>query len=392
MREMDGAMIESRYEGRMDAPSPPPRPPELTRSERRLLGLLFRRGGATQAALIEATDLTQQSVSRLVGGLAAQGMVVFGEKASLGKRSYPSTLVHLAPDHTYGLGVAVMADAVALAAVDFAGKVRFERKARMGAMPVAKVLAWTDAALAEAADALGRPLGTLAGLGISVAGSFIGDAPGFNTPHSLEEWAGLDVARLFSERYALPAFAENDGSAAAMAEAMIGVGRWAKSFAYLYLGAGVGGGVVLNGELWRGRFGNAGEFAGGLPGNIYPFPNLELLRLIVAQGGQRFDTVDEMIEAYDPSWPAIDEWIARVRDSLSIIASNATAILDLEAIVIGGRTPPDLARRMIGHIELFDQKRRLAPRPTARLVPSEAPGEAAAIGAAMLPLRAVYLS
>lgn len=392
MREIGGAVVESRYESRMDFPAPPSRPSDLTRSERRLLGLLFRRGATTQAALIEATELTQQSVSRLLGGLAAQGMVVFGEKASLGKRSYPSTLIHLAPDHAYGLGVAVMADAVALAVVDFAGRVRFERRTRMGAMSIAKVLDWTDAALAEAADALGRPLAALPGLGISVAGSFIGDKPGFNTPHSLEEWAGLDVARLFSDRYALPAFAENDGSAAAMAEAMIGVGRWARSFAYLYLSSGVGGGVVLDGELWRGRFGNAGEFAGGLPGNIYPFPNLELLRLIVAQGGQRFDTVDELVEAYDPAWPAIDEWIARVRDSLSIIASNATAILDLEAIVIGGRTPADLAQRMIRRIELFDQKRRLTPRPTARLVPSETPGDAAAIGAAMLPLRAAYFA
>lgn len=54
--------------------------------------------------------------------------------------------------------------------------------------------------------------------------------------------------------------------------------------------------------------------------------------------------------------------------------------------------PPWPARRMIGHIELFDQKRRLVPRPTARLVPSETPGEAAAIGAAMLPLRAAYFA
>ncbi|GAY22797.1 hypothetical protein SFOMI_3359 [Sphingobium fuliginis] len=51
---------------------------------------------------------------------------------------------------------------------------------------------------------------------------------------------------------------------------------------------------MLNGDLWRGRYGNAGEFAGGLPPNIYPFPNLELLRVLAARDGVSFETVDEL--------------------------------------------------------------------------------------------------
>src|SRR3546814_3544128 len=120
---------------------------------------------------------------------------------------------------------------------------------------------------------------------------------------------------------------------------MLGVGRWAPSFAYLYLSSGVGGGLMLNGDLWRGRYGNAGEFAGGLPPNIYPFPNLELLRVLAARDGISFETVDELVSNYDPSWQAIDEWISRVNDSVSIIISNATAILDPDAIVMGSLIP-----------------------------------------------------
>lgn len=364
--------------------------PALSKSERRVLGLVFRHGTTVQGVLAEEMELTQQSVSRLIGGLVDQGLLSQGERMSVGKRGYPSTAIQLAADFTFSAGVAIMADAVALALVDFAGGAKAERRASLDAMTVEAVLSWVEATLDEMLGACGADRSALAGLGISVAGSFVGEGPGFNTPPYLDQWANLDVAALFAKRFGRPAWAENDGNAAALAESINGVGRWASSFAYLYLSAGVGGGLVLDGELWRGRLGNAGEFAGGLPPNIYPFPNLELLRQLTARDGQTFDTVQAMIDNYDPRWPAIDDWIARVRDSVSIIASNATAILDLEAIVIGGLAPRDLAERLIPRVELFDQKRRAQLRPTAKLTPAEVEGNAAAIGAAMLPLRAMF--
>ena len=75
---------------------------------------------------------------------------------------------------------------------------------------------------------------------------------------------------------------------------------------------------------------------------------------------------------------------------MSISASNATAILDLDAIVFGGLTLKDLAERLIPRIELFDQKRRTQLRPMAKLVAAEVEGNSAAIGAAMLRLKAKF--
>ncbi|MFV3131237.1 ROK family protein [Niveispirillum sp. KHB5.9] len=98
----------------------------------------------------------------------------------------------------------------------------------------------------------------------------MGEGVGFNTSHSLEEWSNIDVIGLFQERFSLPIFTDNDGNVAVLGESLVGIGRWAHSFAYLYIASGVG--VVLDGEVWRGRHGNAGGFAGDLPANIYPTP------------------------------------------------------------------------------------------------------------------------
>lgn len=364
------------------------RPERLMTSERRVLDALFRSGSATQGDLVSAFSLTQQSISRITGALVDRGLIEPSGKIS-GAKGYRTLAFKLVGSFAYSVGVSIAAGTVVMVVMDFAGQTIAYRKGHPRLMTVETVADWIEATLGE--EQAIHMLGVCAGFGISVAGSFI-DERTFNTPSYLEEWAGIDVEATLSQRLGNIVLAENDGNAATLAEGILGVGRSARSFAYLYLSSGVGGGLMLDGQLWRGRFGNAGEFAGGLPPNIYPFPNLELLRMLVAGGGQSFETVDEMVSSYDPTWPAIDDWIGRVKDSVSIIASNATAILDLDAIVFGGLTPPDLARRLAAKIEIYDQRRRSVARPTARIVPSEVSGDAAAIGAAMLPLIRAFFS
>ncbi|MFZ4748319.1 MAG: ROK family transcriptional regulator [Sphingomonas sp.] len=359
----------------------------ITRNERRVLGQLFRRKTMTQLALAEALEITQQSASRIVSTLCDSGSVQLAGSMAPGKRGYPSNGFTLVPNFAHSVGVSVMSDALSMVVLDFTGALVAQRSERLARLPINDVLDWTTTQLESICVGHGIVQVGLVGIGVAIAGSFI-ETGGFNTPFELDDWAGVDVAGVFSDRFKLPAYADNDGNAAAIAESILGVGKWASSFAYLYIAAGVGGGVVLNGELWRGRFGNAGEFAGGLPPNIYPFPNLELLRQLVAAQGVAVPTVDALLHSFDPSWPAIDDWVARVRTSLSIIASNASAILDLEAVVLGGRIPLSLAKRAIPEIEIYDQRRRAVPRPRARIVPAEASGEVAAIGAAILPLTA----
>ncbi|MEX1146855.1 MAG: ROK family transcriptional regulator [Sphingomonadales bacterium] len=364
----------------------------LTNSQRRILDLVFRKGALTQADITVTADLTQQSVSRIISGLTDCAMLKSGKRVSSGKRGYPSATVEINPGFTHAFGISVMTDAVSVALIDFSGTVLHEQKRGFTAMPLDAVVDWIAATLDTIRADHMPDNSRIAGAGVGIPGSFIGNDIGFNTSHMLEDWAHIDLEAILSERLGLEVWTDNDGNVAALGESMVGVGRWASSFAYLHLATGVGGGIVLNNDLWRGRYGNAGEFAGGLPPNIYPFPNLELLRHLVSQDGLLFSNVNEMVAAFDPAWPAIDNWINKVRDSLSIIASNVTAILDLDAIVLGGRMPRLLAERVIPQIELYDQKRRSIARPTARLVPAEAQGDAAAIGAALLPLKHKYFT
>ena len=79
------------------------------------------------------------------------------------------------------------------------------------------------------------------------------------------DWALRDLEAELSQVLDMPVWIENDGNAAAVGESLFGVGRRHRSFAYLYIAAGLGGGLILDGVPVRGFRGNAGEFTGLLP-------------------------------------------------------------------------------------------------------------------------------
>lgn len=67
------------------------------------------------------------------------------------------------------------------------------------------------------------------------------------------------LKRALEERFQLPVLLENDANAAAVGETWLGAARGARNVICITLGTGVGGGIILDGKLWRGTDGSAGE-------------------------------------------------------------------------------------------------------------------------------------
>lgn len=364
-----------------------------TEAERAILGLVLRRSPLTQTAIAREIDRSQQTVSRLISRLIERGALRQGDRVSSGKRGQISTSIEIVPDYAYSFGVAIFLDALAVTVMDFSGKVIDHRVTAMTLMSHDDVVAELRTMISELTVQWIKDDSRIFGVGVGIPGTFMrGTRRQVNTPLILSEWANMDIESVLEDDLGLPVWLENDGNAAAIGESLVGVGRWAKDFVYLYIAAGLGGGVILNGEIVRGESGNAGEVAQLLPPGVYAHPNLELLRKLVNKHGQDIGTVSELINRFDVDWPGVDEWIVQVRDSLSLIVSAAAALLDPQVIVIGGRIPQSLAEKIIPHIEVYDQRRRSDSRPLPQTVVAEVGGESAAIGAAALTLNSYFFS
>ena len=98
------------------------------------------------------------------------------------------------------------------------------------------------------------------GVGIGVPGQVDWDRGVVEEAPNLPGWVHVDVRGLLGKRLKLPVFVDNDANAAGLAEYAFGSGQGSRDMFLTTLGTGVGGGLVLGGEVYRGAKGGAGEF------------------------------------------------------------------------------------------------------------------------------------
>ena len=359
-----------------------------TANERVVMDLLSRHGPASRADLARLTGLAPHSIARLVEPLIERGLLVEAAPRAAG-RGKPSTKLGLVGRAAFAVGLSVMTDAVSLVLLDLAGTVAAARSERLHDVALAPATAQIRTMIAAAVADAGWDPAAMVGIGVGVTGYFIGDGARLNPPRLLDPWALLPLDTLLSDALGAKVWIDNDGNVAAVGEAMLGHGRHIRDFAYLYFAAGFGGGVISGGHPLRGRNGNAGEYASILPPD-WPQPNLEALRHRFAAMGRDYPDLHAMLSAFDADHPAVTAWLDAVLPALDLVASAISATLDPQAIVLGGRLPAVLAERIIARIRFTNPERRGHHRPAPQILASAILGDAAAIGAAMLPLRAAF--
>ena len=165
-------------------------------------------------------------------------------------------------------------------------------------------------------------------VGIAVSGTgqingMIGKVIGGNP--IIPNWIGTNLVKILEEKYNLPAVLENDVNCVALGEKWIGAGKDLSNFICLTIGTGIGGGIILNNQLFRGENFVAGEFGHILikKGEFEQFASTTaLIRLVkertgkILNGKEIFDLEKKEIVEYQE---VISEWIENLTDGLSSI-------------------------------------------------------------------------
>lgn len=360
-------------------------------NERAILKQIFWRDDMTQSRLSDITKTPQQTMSRLIKALIEKGVVKQTDELIQSVRGKPAYRLKLESDYAYTFGLSILLNAIALAVMDFEGRVIDSKMVLLDDMSIDNVLGKTRELIDELAEAHHIAPQKILGLGVGISGFFSSMDGKMNTHHSIEEWSQINIANLVSSYFNLPSWVVNDGTGAAAGEGVAGNGRKYKNFVYLFVSAAFGGGLVNDGDVIRGTYGNAGELGDMLPSKLYSHPNLELFRRIIAKYGVEIPSVYTLNETYDPTWAGIDEWLYKVQDSFDLVATCSSALLDAQAIVIGGHIPKALAEKVIERIDVYAQFRRGAKRPLPEIVVAEVTQHPVAVGAATLPLRELCL-
>jgi predicted NBD/HSP70 family sugar kinase len=237
------------------------RPPLIRAlNEQLLLGHIRQLGPCSRADLARLSGLSKPTVSLALATVERAGLIrVAGQQTGRPGRS--AQLYEVRPDVGYVLGLDVGAQYLRGAVADLAGTVRARGAARLHA---ASVRGRIDELVQLAASLCAE-----AGLDRSAITQAVIGSPGVYDPQRNAMaltgrppgWERPEVMTWLREEFGSTLVVENDINAAALAEQADGHGRDVASFAFVSVGTGIGMGLVIGGQLVRGRHGAAGEIA-----------------------------------------------------------------------------------------------------------------------------------
>ncbi|MBB5667801.1 putative NBD/HSP70 family sugar kinase [Rhizobium leguminosarum] len=362
----------------------------VSSNERDMLRLIWRHPGLSRSEVTGHTDLTQQSVYRIIDQLEERGIVSFGSPKPGTGRGQPSPTLRLEGRYAYSCGISVNTDVIGICLMDISGKVLAERSIILRERSMAQSLDLLREHLAEHQRANDLSEDAFFGIGFAIAGFHVSGTR-YNAPLPLHEWSLIELGPLLTDFFGKPVWVHNGGKAGTVAESMFGAGRYIRHFAYLSFNYGFGGGLVSNGELLHNGVGNAGEFSG-----IYDAeenkrrPALQYLIENLNRNGLDIPSISYMRKHFDPKWPGVAEWVDEVTPAYSRLINAIWAIFDPQGIIFGGQIPSALAQMLIDRTEIFDRPRYGVPRPRPKLIISEIASDASAMGAAIAPFKSAY--
>lgn len=224
-----------------------------------VLELIWCERQISRAEIARRAELSRSTVSEIVGTLLETGMIAeVGVGPSRGGRR--PIVLQFQDDALTILGVEMGATHVAVALTDLRGRVvAWEHRSH----PVRTDPEGTRALIVELCDACLATRGSgerpLVGIGVAVPSPVDPGQPFNLSEVVLPEWRGRSGLELLGERYGAPLFIDNDANLGALAEHWWGAGRGIDDFAYIKIATGVGSGHVIDGEIYRGATGVAGE-------------------------------------------------------------------------------------------------------------------------------------
>jgi predicted NBD/HSP70 family sugar kinase len=219
-----------------------------------VLNYVRERGPISRAEIAHETALQRSTVSLIVEELRVEGLIEELSGESTGGR--PPILLSLRTADAVAIGVDVGTTRTIVATSDLAGRVMQQEK--FDTHPDAAVT--TKRIIDRANKLLKRNRGTIEGIGISLPGVVDPDGSRLYVPHF--KWRDLPLAERINEATQLPVTMDNDANAAAQAELWLGRPeiRDVRDFILVLVEAGVGTGIVFDGQVYRGENGAAGEF------------------------------------------------------------------------------------------------------------------------------------
>lgn len=331
--------------------------PNLVRAlnEQVIIDAVLEVGRITRAELARLTGLSHPTVSSLIQTLEAHGIVKADGLETTGA-GRPATVYRVNRLAGHAFAIDLGGTKLRAAITDVVGEVIVERTIPTPQDDI-RTLVSSIVKLYEQMKAETDVAGGVAAACIGIPGVVQEGGHHIESAFNLPPLNDTDIPSEIQRRTGLPVIVENDVNLAAVGERWKGAGRNADNFVAISIGTGIGMGIVIGGELYRGGRGAAGEI-GFLPIGADPFdPSVQEhggpLEVAAAAGGIRRrmvrgvadrpltsldvgSSVRDIFDAASAGDPFAVEIIAEEARLIAMAIGGVTAVLDPSLVVLGG--------------------------------------------------------
>ncbi len=361
-----------------------------------LLSLIARHGAVSRSELERLSGSSRTTIVQRLGVLFAANLIRETEETQpTGGR--PSRLLKLNEDFALIIAVDIGESLTRVALTDLSPKIVAEavfptNLDNSPASVLSEITACSDRLLAQ----VGRPINQVIGIGLCLPSRIDYRNARVFGPSVMHGWDGFDIRGWFLDRFQTKVFADNDVNLMALAEYK---NYWPNEdyFFFIKAGTGIGGGIVIRGEVYRGGKGTAGDI-----GHIQlDFPNPPLCRcgklgcLEAYSGGWAIardlrakgieaNNSRDVINLVKRNVPEAIQLLRVAGKGFGEVAANVVSVLNPNLIVLGGTLAEADEHLMVGIRELVNQRCLPLATQTLEIVKARTGDRAGILGAAQL--------
>ncbi|MBN9617730.1 MAG: ROK family transcriptional regulator [Acidobacteriales bacterium] len=218
---------------------------------------LLRNEQLSRSELSETTGVSPAAITEVTQTFLQRGLLVELPSQAAGRRGRPTVQLRLQASHAYFAGISVGESDMPLVITDLRGKV-LERHNLAAYGTPAELAKTTVKAFKEVLRTARIPRSKVQGVGIAVSG-IVNAAEGLCRYSAALNWKNVPIAQVMARALHIPAWIDNDANAVAVGEKFFGRARDLEHFSSIVLERTIGSAHYINGMLYRGHDGSAGE-------------------------------------------------------------------------------------------------------------------------------------
>ncbi len=218
----------------------------------------FSPSGISRIELSRELGLTRAAVTAIVGDLIKAGLV--RETNGQSSRGRRAIALEINPQGGLVVGIDIGATHVTFVLTDYLAHVIDEIEASLDIFEGPQVcLPFVDQMLRSWLEQLGVKLSQITAIGVGVPGPIVTDAGMVSGPPIMPGWDLFPIREWLEKAWSCPVTLGNDAEFGALGEWAFGAGRGVDNLVYIKVGTGIGAGLLIDGQIYRGTTGCAGE-------------------------------------------------------------------------------------------------------------------------------------